>query len=287
MAASVLLIAAGAGPLGGPEGRLFVGHERLVGRRILLIGGSAGIGPVIGKSLCAAGAHVAFAARRRALCQQMANEANGLAIGLGCDVTDESQCYRAVEEAVEGLGGLDDLVYSTGLISIVALADAGADLWRRTLETNVMGASLITRAALPHLQRSAGTAVYLSSVSSRGGPWPGLGLYTASKTALNRMIETWRSEHPEVGFARILVGPTADGANGAEFHPGAGPHMARHGVMGLTSGVLSPPVSVASAVMWVLGEEASRIWDVTVQPKDPPLPWPEPPSLDDPPEESG
>jgi NAD(P)-dependent dehydrogenase (short-subunit alcohol dehydrogenase family) len=215
------------------------------------------------------------------LCEQRAKEVNGTAIGLGCDVTDEAQAYRVVEEAVEELGGLDDLVYSTGLISIVALADAGADLWRRTLETNVMGASLITRAALAHLQQSGGTAVYLSSVSSRGGPWPGIGLYTASKAALNRMIETWRSEHPEVGFARILVGPTADAASGAEFHPGAAPHMARHGLMGLTSGALSSPTSVAAAVMLVLGEGGSRIWDVTVQPMDPPLPWPQMPSLDD------
>ena len=254
--------------------------ERLVGRRILLIGGSAGIGPVVGKALCAAGAHVAFAARRHLLCEQVAKEVDGIAIGLGCDVTDESQCDRVVAEAVEGLGGLDDLVYSTGLISIVALADAGADFWRRTLETNVVGASLVTRAALPHVQRSGGTAVYLSSVSSQGGPWPGLGLYTASKAALNRMIETWRSEHPEVGFARILVGPTAEGATGAEFHPGAMPHMGRHGVMGLTSGVLSSPHSIAAAVMLVLGEGGSRIWDVTVQPVDPPLPWAEGPGLD-------
>jgi NAD(P)-dependent dehydrogenase (short-subunit alcohol dehydrogenase family) len=251
-----------------------------MGRRILLIGGSAGIGPVVGRALCAAGAHVAFAARRQVLCDQVAKEVDGTAIGLGCDVTDESQCDRVVAAAAEGLGGLDDLVYSTGLISIVALADAGADLWRRTLETNVMGASLITRAALPHLQRSGGTAVYLSSVSSQGGPWPGLGLYTASKAALNRMIETWRSEHPEIGFARILVGPTAEGATGAVFHPGAMPHMGRHGVMGLTSGVQSSPRSIAAAVTLVLGEGGSRIWDVTVQPVDPPLPWPEAPSMD-------
>ncbi len=233
-----------------------------------------------GRNSCQAGAHVAFAARRRELCEQMAKESGGTAIGLGCDVTDEEQCARAVEEVVDGLGGLDDVVYSTGLISIIALTDADAGIWRRTLETNVMGASLMTRAALPHLKRSDGTAVYLSSVSSRGGPWPGLGLYTASKAALNRMIETWRSEHPEVGFARILVGPTADGATGAEFHLSGSSHLARHGVMGLSSGVLCSPTSVASAVLHILGEGGARIWDVTVQPNDPPLPWPEPPSLD-------
>jgi len=253
--------------------RMTMSGERLIGRRVLVMGGSAGIGRVIGQALCDAGAHVAFASRRRSLCEEAAKESQGTAIGLACDVTDEEQCERAVEETVERLGGLDDLVYSTGLISLVALADADAGFWRRTLETNVMGASLLTRAALPHLQRAAGTAVYLSSVSSAGTPWPGIGVYTASKAALNRMIETWRSEHPELGFTRILVGPTGPAATGAEFHPSAIPHMARHGAMGISSGVLSPPTSVATAVLFVLGEE-SRIWDVTVQPNDPPLPWP-------------
>ena len=257
-----------------------MGRERLAGRRVLLIGGSAGIGRVVGQSLCAAGAHVAFAARRGHLCEEAAKEAPGTAIGLGCDVTDEAQCQHVVDATVEGLGGLDAVVYSTGLISLIALADADAGAWRRVLETNVMGASLVTKAALPHLKRSKGTAVYLSSVSSMGGPWPGLGLYTASKAALNRMIETWRSEHPELGFARILVGPTADAATGAEFHPSALPHTARHSVLGLTSGALFPPTSVAAAVMLVLGEGESRIWDVTVQPIDPALPWPEAPTLD-------
>jgi NAD(P)-dependent dehydrogenase (short-subunit alcohol dehydrogenase family) len=254
-----------------------VSSERLVGRRILVVGGSAGIGRVIGRELCAAGAHVAFAARRRELCEEAAKEADGIGIGLGCDVTDEDQCERVVGETVERLGGLDDLVYSTGLISMVALSEADAGIWRRTLETNVIGASLVTRAALTHLEQSSGTAVYLSSVSSRGGPWPSLGLYTASKAALNRTVETWRSEHPELRFVQILVGPTAEGATGIEFHPSAVPHAARHSAMGLTSGVTCPPTSIAAAVMFAIGESESRIWDVTVQPNDPALPWPESP----------
>src|SRR6185436_15877491 len=127
--------------------------------------------------LCEAGAHVAFASRRKDVCEAAAKEAAGTAIGLECDVTDEAQCQRVVEEAVEGLGGLDDVVYTAGAISLIALADADADWWRRTFETNVMGAALVTRAALPHLQQSRGSMVYLSSVASVGTVWPGLGVY--------------------------------------------------------------------------------------------------------------
>jgi NAD(P)-dependent dehydrogenase (short-subunit alcohol dehydrogenase family) len=247
-------------------------ESRLDGRRVLVVGASAGIGRVIGQRLCEAGAHVAFAARRREICEEAAEEAKGVAIGLSCDVTDEAQCAQLVEDTVEGLGGLDDVVYSTGAISIVALADADADWWRRTFETNVMGASLVTRAALPHLKESTGSVVYLSSVSSIGPVWPGIGVYTATKAALNRMVETWRSEHPEVGFTRIFVGPTDNAGTGTEFDMSAVEHMGRWPGLGVQSGAMCTPECVSEAVELVLSTN-SRVWDVTVVPKDPPLPW--------------
>ena len=65
-------------------------EERLVGRRVLVVGASAGIGKAVGESLCRAGAHVAFASRRKALCEDVAKAAGGTAAGLECDVTDEA-----------------------------------------------------------------------------------------------------------------------------------------------------------------------------------------------------
>src|SRR5439155_10214459 len=63
-----------------------------------------------------------------------------------------------------------------------------------------------------HLTTTAGTAVYLSSVSaSQTPPWPGLGAYAVSKAALDKLVEAWRAEHPEVGFTRLVVGDCAGG----------------------------------------------------------------------------
>jgi NAD(P)-dependent dehydrogenase (short-subunit alcohol dehydrogenase family) len=227
----------------------------------------------VGQELARQGAAVAFAARRAELCEEAAKEADGgRSIGLGCDVTVPEMCAGVVQATVERLGGLDDVVYSAGLISLVAVKEADEDWWRRTFETNVMGASLITRAALPHVQRSGGTFVYLSSVAGHTGPWPGLGVYASSKAALNRMIDTWRSEHPELGFARISVGPTADGATTAEADASSAPHQIRWAGLGLTSGALAEAKSIARVVSLIVTEQC-RIWDVTVQPRDPALPW--------------
>ena len=246
--------------------------SRLDGRRVLVVGASAGIGRVIGQRLSAAGAHVAFAARRGEVCEEIAAACDGTAIGVACDVTDESRCEQAVRETAERLGGLDDVVFSTGAISIIALAEADAEWWRRTFETNVMGAALITKYALPHVKESTGSVVYLSSVSSIGPVWPGIGVYTATKAALNRMVETWRAEHPEVGFTRIFVGPTDEAATGTQFDMSAVEHMTRWAAMGVASGAMCTPTCVSEAVELVLGS-ASRVWDVTVVPKDPAMPW--------------
>jgi NAD(P)-dependent dehydrogenase (short-subunit alcohol dehydrogenase family) len=249
-----------------------MGEDRLAGRRVLVMGASAGIGRVVAQRLCAAGAQVAFAARRQDVCAEAAAEVAGRSVALACDVTDEAQCRAVVEDAVAQLGGLDDVVFSTGAISVVALDAADADWWRRTFETNVMGAALLTKYALPHVKQGSGSFVYLSSISSIGAVWPGLGVYTATKAALNRMVETWRVEHPEVGFVRVFVGPTDNAGTGTDFDPTALEHMARWAAMGVASGAMDQPESIADAVELVLGSEA-RIADVTVVPKDPPLPW--------------
>jgi NAD(P)-dependent dehydrogenase (short-subunit alcohol dehydrogenase family) len=236
------------------------------------MGASAGIGRVVAQHLCQSGAHVAFSARRKDVCDEAAGEADGQAVGLACDVTDEEQCRRVVDDAVAQLGGLDDVVFSTGAISLVALDSADATWWRTTFETNVMGAALLTRHALPHVKQRPGSFVYLTSVASIGAVWPGLGVYTATKAALNRMVETWRVEHPEVGFVRVFVGPTDKAGTGTNFDPTAMAHMARWADLGVASGAMDSPEAIADAVEPVLASD-SRIADVTVAPKDPPLPW--------------
>ena len=121
------------------------------------------------------------------------------------------------------MGGIDALVYATGIGPLVRLADMDAGTWRAAFDTNVIGAALVTAAALPHLAASGGTAAYLSSISaSSTPPWPGLGAYAVSKAALDKMVEAWRAEHPQIGFTRVTVGDCAggDGDSMTEFTAG-------------------------------------------------------------------
>jgi len=180
--------------------------------KTVVVGASSGLGRCIGIGLARRGAHVALLARRRDKLEDAAKEAGGDTLAIACDVTDEPSCRAAIAEASAGLGGIDALVYAPAIGVLARLADTDADMWRRTFDTNVTGAAIVTRAAIGDLTASAGTAAYLSSVSaSLTAPWPGLGAYLVSKAALDKLVEAWRSEHPDVAFSRIVVGDCAGG----------------------------------------------------------------------------
>jgi NAD(P)-dependent dehydrogenase (short-subunit alcohol dehydrogenase family) len=181
----------------------------LRGRRILAIGASSGAGRAVAESLARRGASVAFAARRREKVEYLAHRAGNGAVGLQCDVRDEPSCNDVVVRAVEALGGLDAVLYAPAIIAMSTLMDADGAYWDEVLRTNVTGAALVTRAAVTSLRATRGRMVYFSSVSSSGPSWPGLGVYATSKAALERMVEAWRAEHPEVLFTCLSIGPIA------------------------------------------------------------------------------
>ncbi|MDD9370355.1 MAG: SDR family NAD(P)-dependent oxidoreductase, partial [Acidimicrobiales bacterium] len=180
--------------------------------RTVVVGASSGLGRCIGTGLGQRGDQVALLARRRERLDDAAKEAGPGALAIECDVTDEASIQKAIDEAAAGLGGIDALVYTPGIGSLSKLIDMDAAAWRRIFDTNVTGAALVTKAAVPHLTESGGAAAYLSSVSaSQTPPWPGLGAYAVSKAALEKLIDAWRTEHPDIGFTRVTVGDCAGG----------------------------------------------------------------------------
>ncbi len=180
--------------------------------RVVVVGASSGLGRCLGTGLAQRGADVALMARRADRLERAAQDAGKSAVAIACDVTDPESCQAAVDAAAEALGGIDALVYTPGTGPLSRIEETDAETWRRTFDTNVLGATLMTAAAIEHLRRSAGTAIYLSSVSaSQTPPWPGLGAYAVTKAALDKLVQAWSAEHPGVGFTRVTVGECAGG----------------------------------------------------------------------------
>ena len=182
----------------------------LNGSRILVVGASTGIGRATGLVATKQGARVAFAARRQHLLEEAVAEAGAGCVAVPCDVRDPASCEAAVARTVAELGGLDAVVYATGMSPLAKLHEASHDLWRDVFDTNVLGAGRIAAAAFPHLREAGGRLVFLSSNSTER-PFPGLGVYAASKAALDAFVQAWRSEVPEVPAVRVVVGPTNSG----------------------------------------------------------------------------
>ena len=94
--------------------RLSAAEERVATLRTVVVGASSGLGRCIGIGLAQRGAHVALLARRRARLDDAAKEAGPGTLVIECDVTDESSCRSAIDDAAAGLGGIDALVYAPG-----------------------------------------------------------------------------------------------------------------------------------------------------------------------------
>ena len=193
--------------------------------RAVIVGASGGLGRCIATGLGGEDDQLALLARRQDRLESAAAEAAAGkgAIPIPCDVTDEASCRDAIDRAAEAMGGIDGLVYAAGVGPLARLKDTHAETWRNIFDTNVIGASLVTTAAVDHLTESSGTAVYLTSVSaSQTPPWPGLGAYAVSKAALDKLVDAWRGEHPAVGFTRLVVGECGGGPGDAMSEFAAG-----------------------------------------------------------------
>ena len=185
--------------------------------RVLVVGASSGIGASTAEVLVGAGARVAGAARRTDRIAELAG-----VVPVLCDVGLAHVCAQAVETAAAALGGLDAVVYATGTTGLTPLDTTGPEEWNLIFTTNVVGAAMVTRAALPHLRAkgSDGRAVFLSS-DSAVKPYPGLVAYGASKAALGAFCLGLASEFGDLRVTEVMVGPTVDTEVGDHFDPDA------------------------------------------------------------------
>jgi 2-C-methyl-D-erythritol 4-phosphate cytidylyltransferase len=138
----------------------------LAGSRILVVGGTSGLGQAIADLAGELDARVVVAGR-----------------STGLDVRDQADVERVVEGAAASLGGLDHVVCSAGVLRVGSLAAADPVELAEVIEVNLTGALLVARAAYPHLRVSRGSlTLFASSSFTRGRP--DYVAYSASKAAV-------------------------------------------------------------------------------------------------------
>lgn len=174
--------------------------------KVLVTGGSSGIGRGIAELLVKRGAKVAISGRNEKRLREAA-----AAIGaapLQGDVSVEADAIRLVRETVKVLGGYNVLVNNAGVGEFAPLLEITADSMRRVWDINVLGATLMARESARHfVSQKSGNIINIGSTSGlRAGA--GSSAYASTKFALRGLSETWRSELRTHNIRVMLLNPS-------------------------------------------------------------------------------
>lgn len=184
-------------------------NARFQGHVAWITGASSGIGRHLALELARQGADVAVSARRVDRLEGLVAELEGLGrrgLAVPCDVTDEAGVEKAVLEVVEKLGRLDIAVANAGFGVMGAVERLHAEDWRRQFDTNVVGAAMTARYALPELRKTRGRFVLVGSAAALISS-PGSAAYSASKAAVRVLGQVIQMELHGSGVSCTTIHP--------------------------------------------------------------------------------
>lgn len=174
--------------------------------KVLVTGGSSGIGRATARQLSALGARVAICGRDEKRLEEAAEECNAIAIA--ADVTDEKQVRQLVQTVIHELDGYNVLINNAGVGSFGPLIRLTTGEFERVLRTNVIGAMVAARESARHfIQQERGDIINVASTAASRGFANGTA-YVASKFALSGMTECWRAELREHNIRVMQINPS-------------------------------------------------------------------------------
>ena len=176
-------------------------------KSVLVTGTSTGIGHSTALELARRGWRVFAGVRKAADGEALAREADGEVHTVLLDVADEASIEAAAAFLTEQTGGkLHGLVNNAGVYLGGPLELMRSDEIRKTLDVNVTGLLLLTRACLPMLRAAQGRIVNISSISGLIA-MPGVSVYAASKHAVEAVTDALRVELQPFGIKVVAVEP--------------------------------------------------------------------------------
>jgi len=192
-------------------------------RKVLVTGGSSGIGAATARAFAARGFQVAVTGRDLAALKEVAADTGGVSIA--GDLRDPGRSRLIVDEAAEALDGLDVVVSNAGAgwfgqFSMMTVQEID-DL----LDVNLRASAHVAHAALPHLRPGAGHLVFVGSIAGLVGV-PGEAWYSATKAGLASLADVLRVELRAQGVAVTLVTPGV--VDTAYFERRNSPYVRQH-----------------------------------------------------------
>ncbi|KAB1905979.1 SDR family NAD(P)-dependent oxidoreductase [Micromonospora sp. AMSO31t] len=235
----------------------------LDGKVALVTGGSRGIGAAVALRLARDGADVALTYERRAdraaeLVEQI-KAVGRRALAVPADSADPAAVRAAVDRVAGEFGRLDMLVNNAGVFLTGPVTELGTDEVERTIAVNVRAPFVFAQAAVGHLT-DGGRIVNIGSNVAERAVFPGLALYSMSKTALAGLTRGLARELGGRGITANLVNP---GPTDTDANPADGP--AAETIRGFTAlGRYAAPAEIAAVVAFLAGPDGGYVTGATI-----------------------
>jgi 3-oxoacyl-[acyl-carrier protein] reductase len=242
-------------------GRLLAGLEdmnELTGKKVLVTGGSRGIGAATAIALAERGADVALTYNSSPdAAATVVKEIEALGrrgYALPVDAADASAVADGVTLAAQRLGGLDVLVNNAGVGAIGPMSDFSLDDVDRVLAVNIRGVYAAAQAAVPRLS-DGGRLIHLGSCAAGRVTSPGMTLYAMSKAALVGLSKGLARELGSRGITSNVVQP---GPVDTDMNPADGPFAAAQ-IADLALDRFGTTTEVAAAIAYLAGPNAAFV----------------------------
>lgn len=232
---------------------------QLAGKRVLVTGGSRGIGRAIVEGFLDEGAVVGFCARDAQAVAATAGElaGRGQVTGSVVDVGDPEALAAWVQTSAEAMGGIDVVVAN---VSALAIPDTEEN-WQLSLNVDVMHTVRLVRAAMPFLEQSdAASIIGISSVSGRESDFAS-GPYGTAKTAIVGYLHGLAMQLAEKGIRANTVSPGNTYFEGGVWEniETGNPELFEMAVGLNPTGHMGTPADVAGPVVFLASPVASRV----------------------------
>lgn len=181
---------------------------RFVDKVVIVTGAGSGMGAATAQRFGKEGAHVVLVGRTRSKLDHVAGllpEDKTLVVP--ADVSDWDAVQGVIQQTLERFGRIDVLVNNAGVAPMGSLTETAIEDWHQVMNIDVNGVFYCTRAAMPHLLKSKGSVVNVSSVSGLGGDW-GMSFYNAAKGAVSNFTRSLALEYGGQGVRVNAVCPS-------------------------------------------------------------------------------